>query len=615
MSSIRTLQKRYPDILVIATRALQALFAAGLTLFISSFVFLFGVRLLYANKALPGVNAAGVNLGGMDAEQIEQSLAQVLTYPQTGLMVLRDGEQVWTARPADLGILVDIPAMTGQALSVGRQGSVSHQFQEQIDAWSNGHPITPILIFDHWVGSYYLQGIAQQVDRPTIEADIIVNGTNILATPGQVGRQLDITATLAALAEPITRFHDLDLELMITDTPPLILDASAEAEVAREFLRQSLTLTADDAGPWILEPEDLARMLNFTVAYEGDHAFYQVGLDLQAMTGILEPLAPGLERGPENARFIFNDDTRELDLLTPAVIGRTLDIPSSLDAINSRLRTGQHEVGLVFTFEEPQVTDDATAAQLGISEAVSVVSTYFSGSSSGRKQNIATASSAFHGLLISPGETLSMADVLGDISLDSGYAEALIIYGDRTIKGVGGGVCQVSTTLFRAAFFGGYPIVERHPHAYRVGYYEQGPGSPGPGLDATVFVPVVDFKFTNDTPYWLLLETYIYGNQLLWKFYSTSDGRTVDWSRTVSNEKEAPKPLYKENSDLKKGEIEQIDYEADGMDVVVYRTVTRNGQTISQDTIKTRYLPWRAIFEYGPGTKLPRGVEVEKEKD
>ena len=206
-----------------------------------------------------------------------------------------------------------------------------------------------------------------------------------------------------------------------------------------------------------------------------------------------------------------------------------------------------------------------------------------------------------------------MSDVLGDISLDSGYAEALIIYGDRTISGVGGGVCQVSTTLFRAVFFGGYEIVERHPHAYRVGYYEQGPGSPGPGLDATVFVPLVDFKFRNDTSYWLLMETYVYGNQLLWKFYSTSDGRSVTWSSKTSNEVDAPKPLYKLNRDLPDGEIKQIDYQADGMDVVVYRTVTREDETLHQDVIKTHYLPWRAIYEFGKGAEIPDDVEVQRD--
>ena len=142
-----------------------------------------------------------------------------------------------------------------------------------------------------------------------------------------------------------------------------------------------------------------------------------------------------------------------------------------------------------------------------------------------------------------------MSDALGDVSLDNGYAEALIILGDRTIQGVGGGVCQVSTTLFRTVFFGGFPVVERHPHAYRVGYYEQTSGGGHDanlaGLDATVFVPVVDFKFTNDTSNWLLMETYLNAaaRRLTWKFYSTSDGRSVSWDTTgTQNTVEPPEP-------------------------------------------------------------------------
>lgn len=613
MNSSQSLPKHSPDYLLFATRALQLLVAAVLALFISSFVYLLGARLFYVGKALPGVHAAGIDLSGMTEEQITEALGQALTYPESGLIVLRDGEQVWTLRPSNLGVLIDVPAMSRQALAVGRQGTLAAQLQEQIDTWHQGHPIDPIVLFDYWVGSIYLQGIASEIDRPTIEAELTVKGTDVVANPGQIGRRLNIEATLDALNEAVTRFHDADLTLIIEDTPPLVLDASEQAAVAREILTQPLTLTAEDAGPWILDPPDLANMMRFNLLQANDQASYLVALDSSALTNVLELLAPSLERDPENARFIFNDETGELDHLTPAVIGRALDVPTTIDAINHDLRTGLHEIPLSYSLYDPAVTDDATADSLGIHEPVSVVSTYFSGSSSERIQNIKTASGAFHGLLVAPGETLSMADILGDISLDNGYAEALIIYGDRTIKGVGGGVCQVSTTLFRAAFFGGFPIVERHPHAYRVGYYERGPGSPGTGLDATVFVPIVDFKFTNDTPNWLLLETYVYGNQLLWKFYSSSDGRTVEWSRQISNKVEAPKPLYKKNPDLKKNEIKQVDYEADGMVVVVYRTVTRSGETLYQDTIKTRYLPWQAIFEYGPGSKLPKGVEVEDE--
>ena len=203
-----------------------------------------------------------------------------------------------------------------------------------------------------------------------------------------------------------------------------------------------------------------------------------------------------------------------------------------------------------------------------------------------------------------------MAESMGEISLDAGYSEALIIFDGQTIQGVGGGVCQVSTTLFRAAFFAGFPIVERHPHAYRVSYYEKTQGNQRntrlAGLDATVYVPVVDFRFTNDTPYWLLMETYVSrpASRITWKFYSTSDGRSVEWETTGAyNTVEPPKPLYRVNNALEQGEIKQVDWEAQGAEVRVQRFVYRSGTLHIQDSFYTRYEPWRAVYEYGPGTE------------
>jgi vancomycin resistance protein YoaR len=615
MESIRTLANLQSKVRIWATRAAQVSVMACAALFVSIFAFLFAVRLFYIGRALPGVHAAGINLGGMNQARIEAELKEILTYPQTGLIVLRDGEQVWTAHPAELGVVIDISGMAQRALNVGREGSLNDQFREQVEAWRESRKIPTIILFDHVVGEYFLGSISQQIELPTIEATLTIQDLEVIATPGQIGRQVNTQATLDALAELIVNFHDADLELLIQELPPIVLDATEQAQIATELLSQSFSLTAEGAEPTTFEPSELADMLRFEVVHEDSEA-YSLILDGGEMTAVLDPLIPELDRNPENARYRFNDDTGELDLVAPAIIGRTLDVNATLESIYSEINLGKHEAPLAFVYKEPQIGNEATSEELGISEPVSVVSTYFSGSSSSRIQNIKTAASAFDGLLVAPGETLSMSEVLGDISLDSGYAEALIIFGDRTIKGVGGGVCQVSTTLFRAVFFGGYPIVERHPHAYRVGYYEIGSTSPGPGLDATVFVPVVDFKFTNDSEHWLLLETYIYNNNRLeWKFYSTLDGREVTWSRDISDEKDAPKDLYKLNEDLDKGEIKQIDWSADGMTVVVYRTVTRNGEVLYQDTIRTRYLPWQAIYEYGPGTKLPKDIIIDDEDD
>jgi vancomycin resistance protein YoaR len=619
MHQASTLQQPRQDLTTWAARLLTAgllafgAFTAGIVLLVG------GIRLFYSGSALPGVYVGSVDVSGLSQPEIEAALAGQISYPITGRLALRDGSQVWTTAPGEVGAMLDTPAMASAALSVGRSGGLLAQTAAQFDAWFRGVVLPPILIFDERVAAEVLDGLAAQIDLPTVEAGALINGREVQVTAGQVGRQLDVSATLDSLAGATAGMTDAVIDLPVRETAPAILDASAQAEVARQLLSQPFSLTADGGGPWVFEPEELAGLIRFRRVEDGGPARLVVGLDEAVLIPMLTELVPELERSPENARFIFNDDTRQLDLFQNAVIGRSLDVPASLDAIQQAAGSAQHAVPLAFQTRAPAVGDDATAESLGITENVLMASygiqgaaTYFSGSSPERIQNIATAAAEFHGVLVAPGETFSMSDYLGDISLDNGYAEALIIFGNRTVKGVGGGVCQVSTTLFRAVFFGGYPIVERHPHAYRVGYYEQGTGSPGPGMDATVFLPLVDFKFTNDTPYWLLMETYIYGNQLLWKFYSTSDGRTVSWSSDRSNEVKAPKTLYRENEDLSEGKIVQVDWAAKGLDVVVYRTVQRNGEVLSEDRIKTHYLPWRAIYEYGPGTELPEDANVEE---
>lgn len=598
--------------LTLLTRLLLAAFAAGLSFLAALAVLLLAVRLVFSGRALPGVRSGEAGLSGKTAAQIAEAVAAAYTYPQTGLVALRDGASVWVAAPAELGVGIDGAAVAEQALSIGRRGSFAQRLQEQIDAWAGGYDVPPVIVFDHAIGAGYLQSIAASIDKPQLDAKIGVDGLEIVVQPGQIGRRLDIDATLLVIQPGIAALHDADLPLVVRETPPLVLDASEQAAIARRILSEPLTLTADGAGPWTFEPSALAGMLRFNLVQDGNGGRYQIGVDPQTMSEFLGPLAAGLERSPENARFIFNDDTRQLDLLQEAVIGRSLDIPGTIDAVNNGLASGSHAIGLAFQTQPPPVPSTATAADLGITELVVSARTSFAGSSSERIQNIRMASSAFHGLLMAPGETLSMADVLGDISLDAGYAEALIIIGNRTVKGVGGGVCQVSTTLFRAAFYGGYQIDERYPHAYRVGYYEQGPNSPGPGLDATVFAPLVDFKFTNDSGTWLLMETYLYGTTLEWKFYSAKDGRVVSWETSgARNVVEAPEPLYKENDELPEGKIKQVDWEADGADVTVTRSVLRDGQVLHNDVIRTHYLPWRAIYEYGPGTELPEGAKTE----
>jgi vancomycin resistance protein YoaR len=511
----------------------------------------------YDGRIFPGVSVGGVDLSGLSTQQAAVLLSGRLDYPTRGKIAFQEGTSMWTVSPSDLGLFLDAETTALAAYNLGRAGSSSARLSDRWNAWSSRTDIAPIFVFDERIAQNYLQSLAQQIDQPIIEANLGVNGVEVVVNSGQVGRMLDVPAALTSLDAQMQTMTDGLVPLVVKETPPVILDATAQAELARQILAAPLVLQLPgakegDPGPWSFEPAALAQMLTIQRTQNGQGENYQVGLSTEALRNFLQNIAPSLAQSSQNARFIFNDDTHQLDLLQGATIGRALDVDSSLQQITQQVMEGKHTVDLVMQTTNPAVMDDATAESLGISELVSVHTSYFYGSSADRIQNINTASSRFHGVLVAPGESFSMADVLGDVSLDNGYAEALIIFGDRTIKGVGGGVCQVSTTLYRTAFLGGYQIDERWPHAYRVGYYEQTPsGGHDPdlaGMDATVFAPQVDFRLTNDSPYWMLMETYMGASSLTWKFYSTSDGRTVEWDNSgLQNVVESPEPLYEEN--------------------------------------------------------------------
>ena len=577
-----------------------------------------GFNVYYAGRIYPGVSVAGVNLAGLEPEEAQSLLALRLAYPKQGRIVLQEGEQVWIAQPEELGLYLDPQTSAMTAYNTGRQGGLISRARGQFQAWYSGADLPPYLVYDERVARSYLNEIASQVERPTIEASISVTGTQVTVTPGQVGRFIDYQATLAPLEGHLRSLTDGLFPVVVVEAAPAILDASEQAEIAQRILSAPLSVRVPDAqqaetAEWTFDQESLAQMLTIERIESTQGARYQVGLDAKTMSSFLAGIAGDLAHQPANARFIFNDETRQLEVIQPAVIGRSVNVDTTIQEMNEALAQGKHDAQVVFDYTDPPVGDSATAEQLGIRELVSVHTSYFYGSSTERIQNIETAAGRFHGVLVPPGATFSMGEVLGDISLDNGYAEALIIFGDRTIKGVGGGVCQVSTTLFRTAFLGGYPIVERHSHAYRVSYYEQtASGGVDPnlaGLDATVFVPVVDLKFTNDTPNWLLMETYVNtgARTLTWKFYSSSDGRSVEWESTgLQNVVEPPEPSYQENPELAEGEMRQVDWEAQGADVTVYRTVFRDGQVYFEDHFSTHYLPWQAVYEVGPGTKIPK---------
>ncbi len=597
-----------------------AALVSGVVLFFALIIaWTLGYQLVYAGRIFPGVSIAGVDLSGLRPSDAAVKLNEALSYSTSGKILFRDGEKAWVATPAELGMVFDPSTSAMTAYKLGRSGGLFGALSGQIRAAGAGVKVSPVIIFDQRVAFQYLANqISSQINQPVSEASLVLEGTNVVAQPGQVGRELKMEATLLYLGGQLQTFSDGEVSLVVQEIQPQILDVSAQADMARQILSQPLTLVIPNAGegdpgPYVYNPEVLANLLGVERTQDG----VRVALTYMGLRDALLPIKTQVDRAASNAKFIFNDDTGQLDVTQQSSVGRTMDIEASIKAINDALLRGEHTASLVINEAQPRVPATATGQELGITELIHLETSYFHGSSAERVQNIAAAASSFHGVLVAPGETFSMGEHMGDVSLENGFAEAMIIYGGRTIKGVGGGVCQVSTTLFRAVFNAGFPIVERIPHAYRVSYYEQtASGAVDPrlaGLDATVYFPLVDFKFTNDSPHWILMETYMGSGSLTWKFYSTSDGRTTSWDTTgVTNVVSAPSPIYEVNNEFGKNQMEQVDWAANGADVTVTRTVMRDGSVLFQDQITTHYQPWQAICQYGPDSKNPEKLANEK---
>jgi len=269
--------------------------------------------------------------------------------------------------------------------------------------------------------------------------------------------------------------------------------------------------------------------------------------------------------------FIFGEQTGETHL--------TIDIP--IDTVR------------------PEVTTDK-ANTFGIQTLIGTGYSEFAGSIPGRIHNVALAANRINGVLIKPGETFSFNDAVGDISAATGYQSAYIIKDGHTVLGDGGGVCQVSTTLFRAALAAGLPIVERHAHDYRVHYYEEGGFKPG--LDATVYGPTYDLKFKNDTPGYILIQTKTNLSNLsaTFELYGTSDNRKTlitnikSWDSTP-----APPDLYQDDPTLPKGTIKQVDFSAWGLKTSFDYIVTRGTETLENTTFTSNFRPWQAVYLRG----------------
>jgi vancomycin resistance protein YoaR len=566
----------------------------------------------HSGRILTGVSVYGVDLSQMTPDEAATALAQVLTYSREGQITLVNpitGEKK-TYAPAELGIVLDVSATAEAAYAIGRDGNPLQRLQDSFQSWYYGREVAPVIVFDEGRLDQAISPVVDAIEQDAVSATLDISSGTAAYTPSQVGRFIDRVQLREGLAAAAAELRPAEVELLVHEVVPPVYDSPQTAERISGLLTEPIRFyfpqpLADlDLDGVTLTPEEMAAWTRVELVTLPDgRQEHRVFIDENAARNWLAQFNNRIYREPTNARFYFNDDTRELVLVSPHTNGRELDIDATVAGMTANLAAGNHEIPLVMRDIVPVVNANATAAELGITELITETTTWFYGSSDERKHNIARAAANFYGIVVAPGEEFSFNRYLGSISEADGYEEGLIIVGGRTIKGVGGGVCQVSTTLYQTAFWSGFPIVERWEHGYMVNYYNDGEG---PGMDATVFSPIVDFRFINNTPHHLLIENY-YNEEfqsLTFKFYSTSLGRTVLKEEPVfTNETPAPEDdIWEFDPELPEGTVAQYDYATGGATVSVKRTVLNaEGQTLEERVFESNYIPWPNVYRYGPG--------------
>ncbi len=579
---------------------------------------LISYEIFYRDRVILGVTVLGQPMQGQTSEQARQFLQEKFGEPEQILkrtggdaIVLRDGDRTWRAWPWELGLRTNFGPVADSALLLGHRGSWFDNLVEQGRCLWLRCDMGLEAQFDTAIAQSYFGWLAPQVDRRPQDAALRLAGLRVIATPAQTGRELDGAVMLERMRRRIAGESSGDIPLAFRETPPLITDLDAAKAQAEGLLAGPVILTFGDRR-WALDQGALAQMISIRPEQNADGKLaLTVSLDHAKMVAYLRSIAQDINQPARDARFHFNPDTKALMPIVTSQYGQSLDADAAATQIEQQLMANASKVpgaasprqainartiALPVQVVKPTIAME-DAPKFGIKELAAQGVSKFKGSPAGRVQNIRTAAMQFDGIVVAPGAVFSFNQYLGDVVEANGYEDAYVIFQDRTVLGPGGGVCQVSTTVFRAAFWGGFPMAERWAHSYRVGYYE-----PPVGLDATVFSPSVDFKFKNDTPNYLLIEPIVDVKTatLTFNFWGTKPNRTVEMQDPiVENVIKPGPPVYTNDPTLKKGVTKQVDTAHDGMDVTIWRTIKVNGQVVKKDKYFSRYEPWVARYLVG----------------
>ena len=581
-----------------------------------------GWQFWHTDRIFSGVHIAGVPVGGETRASALLRLHRELTpYPLAPIFLELDPSSTvgvgsakaavrrWALGSELLAPEADLEGAVTLAYHVGRQGSWFKRIVSQWQAFSGQQTVWPEVLVSEGVVRQAVGDAASEVRRPSRPAIQIGE----VSLPPQPGLDVDVPATAQLILAQLASGQSGTVPLQTYSTSPpqgAATDGQQSATGAESSVSAGFAGGLTPPQPVVLrhEPSGTAFALDAALLQRimpgGDPGF----LNEEALRFVVEGWANQVSYPAQDARLRFDDATSALTVLQHSRAGQRLNVDLTIEAVRKALATNER-TGALPIISIPPAVDSGRLNELGIRELVASGTTYFKGSSNTRVYNIKVAAEKLVGVVVPPGGVFSFNSAIEAVSGANGFEDSAIIWGDRTAVGVGGGVCQVSTTVFRAALEGGFPFFERHNHGYVVSWYGE------PGFDATIYTPYVDLRFLNDTSAHLLIQPVVdrVEGVLSFRFYGTRPDRVVEIGEAEYKDIKQPgDPIYQEDASLEAGQIKQVEWAKEGMTAIVIRKVTENGRT-REDPIRSVYRPWNAMFLYGPGTVIPGVTDVKEE--
>lgn len=549
-------------------------------------------NLVFIGRIFPNVYIAGVDVSGLTPAEANSELQKKLILPKTVTLLSDDGS-TYNLDLTAFDIKYDLEKSAYVAYNTFRTGNLLYDLGSRTDSLWKQRDLGIRLDYDQQKFDEALSVIAGQIFIEPVNPKVSLTDSEVVVEVGRLGRDVNIEKLKTDIGYHLSQATNEPTRIETKQTGEVLTLSEKETLRVRaeKLIGKKLILTFEFQ-TFILADSDLVGLLA------------KNGYSDESLQKLIEGYSPKIERTPQNPSFVFEEG--RVKEFAPSKPGVSVDQDKFKTEVAERLRILETAVDLENTLPiavkltQPDVSTDEVN-NLGINELIGRGSSTFRGSIATRIFNVNLAATRLNGVLIKPGEEFSFNGALGDVSKLTGYKEAYVIKDGKTVLGDGGGVCQVSTTLFRAAMNAGLPIVERRAHAYRVGYYEQ---DSGPGLDATVYSPTTDMKFKNDTPGHILIQAYPDTKKLtlVFELYGTSDGRKSTITKPVTGSiTPPPEDLYVDDPTLPAGTIKQIEHKAWGAKSTFNYTVERDGEIIYSKVFVSNYRPWGAVYLRGTG--------------